>query len=165
MRLKNDSGQTVVETTLLLPLILLLIMFLVEFGFAFYTHITVNNAASEAARYAAVANLPSSTPGTCDANSIEERAVSFAGGRLLCSEVTVSYQYNVGSSGDYTRGDGVAVRISHEYDTITPVPGLVSLVSGGIIPSTWTITACSDSRLEAKPADQGVLNAGTDCGE
>jgi Flp pilus assembly protein TadG len=161
MRLNSDSGQTVVETTLLLPLILLLVMLLVEFGFAFYTNVTVNNAASEAARYAAVANLPATTPGTCEAGSIEERAVDFAGGRLLCSEVSVAYQ-NTG--GEYTRGDGVAVRIDHSYDTITPVPGLVSLVSGGLIPSTWTISACSDSRLEAKPANQAVLAAGADCG-
>jgi Flp pilus assembly protein TadG len=161
MRLKSDSGQTVVETTLLLPLILLLVMLLVEFGFAFYTNVTINNAASEAARYAAVANLPSTTPGTCDPGSIEERATDFAGGRLLCSEISVSYQ-NTG--GEYTRGDGVAVRINHSYDTITPVPGLVSLVSGGLIPSTWTISACSDSRLEAKPANQSVLVAGADCG-
>jgi hypothetical protein len=161
MRLKSDSGQTVVETTLLLPMILFLIMIMVEFGFAFYTYVTVNNAASEAARYAAVANLPSNVPLTCDPGSIEERATDFAGGRLLCSEVSVSYQQD--TPGEFTRGDGVAVRITHSYDTITPMPGLLSLVTGGIIDTTWTMSACSDSRLEAKPANQGVLLAGADC--
>ena len=162
MRLKSDSGQTVVETTLLLPFILLLIMMLVEFGFAFYTHVTVNNAASEAARYAAVANLPSPT---CDPDSIEERAVDFAGGRLLCSEVDVTYQYQAGGSGDFSRGDGVTVRITHMYDPITPMPGLFSLFTGNVLPATWTMSACSDSRLEAKPTDQGLLTADpTDCG-
>ena len=47
------------EFVLLFPFVLILILTIVEFGFALHSFVTVNNAASEAARFAAVANLPS----------------------------------------------------------------------------------------------------------
>ncbi len=164
MRRKKEQGQALVEFVLLFPLLLLVILFVVEFGFALHAHITVNSAAREAARHAAVARLPSGTPGTCDANSIEERAVDSSIGLLLCSEVSVGY---LEQNGDllFSRGDAVVVRLNHTYNAKTPLSQLASAFSFGAIPSTFQITACADARLEGAPADQAVLVAATgDCG-
>ncbi len=157
--LRSERGAIMVEFALLLPFILLLIMMIVEFGFALHTGITVNNAASEAARYAAVAN-PSDV--ACAPGSIEDRALRTSTGMLLCSEVTVLYQ-NTGGTTAIERGDGVAVFIQHEYQTVTPLGAFLSAVSGGTIPSTFTLSACSDSRLEQRPT--GPTSAtGANCG-
>ncbi len=156
--LRSERGAVVVEMALLLPFILLLIMMIVEFGFALHTFVSVNNAASEAARYAAVSN-PSDP--TCAPGSIEYRAMETGTGNLLCSEITVLYQ-NEGGFADIERGDGVAVFIQHEYQTFTPVGALLSIVSGGAIPATYILGACSDSRLEQSPGG-GAVTIGQSC--
>ncbi|MFA7248870.1 MAG: TadE/TadG family type IV pilus assembly protein [Dehalococcoidia bacterium] len=164
-RTRNDRGQAIVEFTLMLPFFLLLIFAIAEFGLALYTQITVRNSASEAARYAAVANLPSATAGTCAADSIEERAWNTSNQLVDCDEITVTYHNPDATSGLYLRGSGVAVHISHVYNTITPLPAIVSLISGGLFPTTWTLGACSDSRLESVPSNQTLVaaRAGADC--
>ncbi len=48
------SGQSLVETALLLPLLTLLLIGVVEFGMIFYAHVQVANAAREAARAASL---------------------------------------------------------------------------------------------------------------
>ena len=157
--IRSERGAIVIEMALLLPFILLLIMMIVEFGFALHTGISVNNAASEAARYAAVSN-PSDP--ACAPGSIEYRAMQTGTGNLLCSEITVLYQDEGGFPNQIERGDGVAVFIQHEYQTFTPVGGLLNIVSGGTIPATFILGACSDSRLEQSPSG-GVVTIGQSC--
>jgi Flp pilus assembly protein TadG len=163
--LHHEDGQAVVEFVLLFPLVLVLIMVIVEFGFALHTYVTINNAASEAARYAAVGHEPNSGA-TCQTGpatpSIEGRAVDASGGILTCSDVAVAY-LKITSGGGFTRGDGVAVHITHTYNTVTPLGQLLSTLSFGTLPSSLTMTACSDSRLELTPTDQSLLVAGNGC--
>jgi Flp pilus assembly protein TadG len=166
-RLRSDSGQSAVELLLLFPFIFTLVLIIVEFGVILFAHVSVRNAASEAARFAAVANLP--TAGSCDEAidgylSIEERAVETSGGLVQCAEVTVVYQ---GTSTPFTRGDGVAVHISHEHATVTGLGAFFSWLSWGAFPATWTLNSCSDSRLEQgpdqTPPDDLLFIAGADC--
>ncbi len=159
-KLSRQRGQTVVEFALLLPLFLFLILFLIEFGFVMYANITVNNTAREAARFAAVAN----EPGLCDASdsvvTIEDRAVAASANLLTCGvvlpngdpQVTVNYvdyDGDIVSEGQFTRGDGVVIRIQYEYEMVTPLAELASLpLLGAILPTGFTMRACSDARLE-----------------
>jgi Flp pilus assembly protein TadG len=163
--LRHEDGQAVVEFVLLFPLVLVMLMVVVEFGFALHTYVTINNAASEAARYAAVGNEPNvgaacqTAPGT---PSIEGRAVDASGGLLDCGDVSVTYLKIVSTPG-FARGDGVAVHVTHTYTMVTPLGQLMSTLSFGTLPSTLTMTACSDSRLELTPPDQSPLVAGSGC--
>ena len=50
-RNKRHKGQTLVEFALTLPILLMLIFGIVEFGRAFQAWVTLENAAREAARY------------------------------------------------------------------------------------------------------------------
>jgi len=52
--LKNRKGQSMVELALVLPVLLMLICGIIEFGWIFSNKILANNACREAARYAAV---------------------------------------------------------------------------------------------------------------
>ena len=163
---RDERGQAVVEFVLLFPLVLFLILFVIEFGFALYASITVNGAANEAARFAAVANLigPNCEPGT-----VKDKAVSTSGNTVECDEVTVWFvDRSTPPDNAASRGDGVVVRIEHEYTLITPLGPLASAFSFGTIPSTLTISACADARLESPtlepdPATYPGFQV-TDCG-
>jgi len=63
-RTSEDRGQTLVELALLLPVLLLLIMGIIEFGWILHGYVIVTSAAREGARVAAV-KAPN--------NQIEER--------------------------------------------------------------------------------------------
>ena len=159
-RLRSESGQALIEFVMLFPLVLVFLLFIIEFGFAMHTFVTVNNTASEAARYAAVANLPGNCgPGSV---SIEQRAVDASAGLVKCPEVLVAYQKPAGQP-QYLRGDGVRVGIKHVYTPLTPLGSLISVLSLGAIPDSWIMTACSDARLEQRPLDQTALSPGSDC--
>lgn len=158
---QRQDGQAAVEFVLLFPLVLVMILTLVEMGFALHANVTINNSAREAARFAAVANLPDTA---CGANSIQERAMSASTNLVECGEVTVGYLEQTGDS-SYGRGDAVVVRVSHTHNMITPLGALMAGFSFGTIPSSFQIAACSDVRLEAPPANQGILTAAAgDCG-
>jgi len=153
-----------VEFVLVFPMLLIFALTLMEFGFMLHANITVNSAAREGARFAAVANMPSATLGTCDVGSIEERTVDSASGVLACADVTIGYIEHTGDT-VYGRGDEVVVNIDHTYTTKTPLGDLLNALSFGTIPSTVQMRACGDARLEVPPVNQGILVAGTgDCG-
>jgi Flp pilus assembly protein TadG len=136
----GERGQAVIETTFMLPFLFMLVMAFAEFGLGFFTAISVNNAASEAARFASVGNLPG-----CAANEVQGRAVAASSSRLQCAEVTVNYP-----DANTQRGSSVAVHITHTYTALTPFPGLIDFVTGGAWGfASWPISACSQARLES----------------
>jgi Flp pilus assembly protein TadG len=162
--LHSDAGQTAAEFAMLFPFMMLLLLFFVEFGFVLHNWVTVNNAAAEAARYAAVGNLPNTVPGTCPTAtplSIESRARQASGNQVLCNEVVVGYHKFAGTNVE--RGDGVSVRISHVYQTVTGLGNVLHLVTGGVLPTTLTMSSCADARMEIRPTVQPLPNQ-PDCG-
>lgn len=52
--IKNEKGQSMVETALVLPIVLLLLLGIFDFGWLFYNKLNVENCARDGARYAAV---------------------------------------------------------------------------------------------------------------
>lgn len=53
--LRNEKGQSLVEFAILLPIILLLLMGILEFGLMLNSYLTINNSAREGARLGIVA--------------------------------------------------------------------------------------------------------------
>lgn len=58
MTYRNDKGSALVEMAFVLPLLILLVVGICEFGWAMYVNNTLNNAAREGARLAAVTQKP-----------------------------------------------------------------------------------------------------------
>lgn len=162
--LSADEGQALVETVLLFPFLLVVILLLVEFGFAFNAYITVQSASAEGARYAAVGGHPDS--GLCSTTatppSVHRVAVRASGDLLDCSDVTVTY-LKLQPGSQYVRGDSVVVRVEHTYDTVTPLGDLMETLSFGSFPTSMTLAACSEARLERGPNDQTGLVSGASC--
>lgn len=57
-RIRDEGGQTLVEFAFILPIVLLLVIGLLEFGTAYNRKLNINNIASEGARWAAVDLVP-----------------------------------------------------------------------------------------------------------
>lgn len=53
-RFLKEQGQSMVEFALILPVLLVILCGIVDFGWIYYNQITLNNAAREGARYAVI---------------------------------------------------------------------------------------------------------------
>ena len=51
---KSEAGQAMVEMALVLPILLILVGGIIDFGWLFYNQLALTNAAREGARYAAI---------------------------------------------------------------------------------------------------------------
>lgn len=127
----TDAGQTLVEFALVLPLMLILMFGIVDFGRAFYTWLTITNAAREGARVGAV-QAPAATINT---------RISDAMGPLGTTYLTTTLGNVQGP-----RGQAITVDLTFSFSFATPIGPLVSLIGGSL--STPTITAHSSMRLE-----------------
>ena len=130
---KRERGQSLVEFALVLPIFLLVLFAIVDFGMAFHAWITVTNSAREGARLGAV---------RASATDVEQRvrdtADSLNEDDLL---VTVT-----NAEGD--PGESVVVDVSYGYSLITPLADILGMISGGTIGDELTLGSKADMRLE-----------------
>ena len=131
-RRQREGGQALVEFALVVPVFLILLLGIVDFGWALRSWITVTNSAREGARTGAVG-------ATCD--DIKQRAVDTSADLLTLSDVAVQ-----NCQGD--PGTSVVVTVTYDYSFITPLGALLTTFSGGSLPSTITMTSSSDMRIE-----------------
>lgn len=135
IRRKNgEKGQALAEFALLIPIFLILLFAIVDFGMGFHSWITVTNSAREGARLGAV---------SATTEKIEERV------RLTANLPKQDINMNVTvTNAQGQPGDSVVVQVDYDYDLITPLAGLVKLVSGNILGSTLTFSSTAEMRLE-----------------
>lgn len=77
--IQADTGQDLLEYALVLPIFLLLVLGVIEFGLLFYEYNTVTNAAREGARAGVVMESPGCSR-TCLANRVQTAAHATAVG-------------------------------------------------------------------------------------
>lgn len=133
---KGERGQSLVEFALIVPLFLLLVFAIVDFGMGFYSWITVTNAAREGARIGVVG---------ADSAAITER-VNDTAGSLSGPNLTVTVGNASDQGGD--SGEEVSVSVVYKYELITPVSGIMSTISGGSLGPNINFSATSKMRLE-----------------
>lgn len=112
---KNESGQAVVEFAIVLPLLLLIICAIIDFGWLFYNQLSLENCTREAARYGAV-NAANSDCTTLINNKINATAI-----KSLKESMTVVITF----SSPQTPCDGdITVTITSRIKILTPVLGV-----------------------------------------
>jgi Flp pilus assembly protein TadG len=124
---RDEHGALVVEFGLIVPILLLLVFGIVDFGRAYFTMNNLAAAVREGARYGSVLEKPwdGAWP-----DSIKQHVVDFSytfGGARLTTP-------NVSSTADKTAGT-VTVTAAYTFKTITPLVNLIGLDS---IPMTQT---------------------------
>ena len=149
--LRGDGAQSLLEFALIIPMLLILVFGIIDFGMGLRAYISVSSATREGARYAAVGN-PGGTfsaggAGECDGSTSTTavgRVCKTLNGLTLADVSNVSVTYPTG----HLAGQSVNVATTYHYHYITPVHGLVNFLSGGSMPDYLTITSATDMRLE-----------------
>ncbi len=106
--IKNEKGQSLVEFALVIPLLMLILMAIIEFGLMFNSYITISNASREGARLASL--------GGSDAAVIER--VELVSHNIDISSITVTIA--PGASGRVT-GEMVTVLVEYDYEMLSPI--------------------------------------------
>jgi len=143
----SERSQSVVEFVLVLPIFLVLVMGIIDFGMGFGAYVQLRNAAREGARYAVVGNPAGSYPADCTGNVTDSVIghVCIAVNDLNLDDMqSVSVQYPNGQAS----GNSVVVRAQYSYQLITPLGEFVTFFTGGSFPGHLVMTATSDMRLE-----------------
>jgi Flp pilus assembly protein TadG len=118
-----------VEFALLLPLLLLLLFGIIDFGRALNAQITLTQAAREGAR------LEATLANTADVDSGTITAAT--GLNLSDSNITVTSA----CPASFTPGTNAVVKVTYSFSFITPVGAIAGLFGGGGFGSPITLTA------------------------
>ena len=117
-RRQRSGGQSLVEFALILPIILLIMFGIVDFGLAFDASIGISNAAREGARQGTT--VPSTAAITARVRTVA--------GRLNDSRLAVTVTCKTAAGGacpggiaGATAGSSVVVRVGYSYPMITPI--------------------------------------------
>ena len=140
----SESGAALVEFVLVLPLFLLLLLGVFDFGKAFNYWIDGTHLSHEGARYAAVGKNPG--PGTTLAESIKARADTpelRSGSDSVTGPMKVCVSFPDGTS---RVGDPVQVKVEFTYQFLNYVTAMVPSVTSKTVANTSTM------RIERAPA-------------
>jgi hypothetical protein len=129
-RQQPEGGVALVEFAMVLPLLLVLVFGIIDFGRAFQTWITLTNAAREGARLGTVSQ---------DAQAVRQRCESTAG----VSGVSCSVSGLPGIT-----GQDVTVTARFTLRFITPVGSLISLMGGQGMRTTYNMSSTATMRIE-----------------
>lgn len=144
-RQSRQSGQSLVEMTLMMTAILLLLSGVLDLGRAYFSYLALQDAAGEGAYYGSVyparwcniggscaAELQSPSP-----HNIEYRVKNSApsGGLIDWSTATVT----VSAPGGITPGQTLTVSVQYQFKLLAPFIG--SIVGGQFLPLTATSNA------------------------
>jgi Flp pilus assembly protein TadG len=129
----GERGQALVEFALIVPIFLLLVFAIVDFGMGFHAWITVTNAAREGARIGAVG---------ADSATIETK-VRDSTASLDDSRVSV-----VVTNAQGAPGEAVTVNVEYDYQLITPLSSIMGMISGDTLGPNILFDSTSEMRLE-----------------
>jgi Flp pilus assembly protein TadG len=104
--MKNEQGQTMTEFALVLPILIVLLFGIIQFGIAFNNYVTLTDAVRAGARKAAVSRQTSDPAGACKA------AVLAAADNLDTTDLST----NLSCSSTWAPGSDVTVFADYKYD-------------------------------------------------
>jgi Flp pilus assembly protein TadG len=104
-KLKEERGQTMTEFALVLPLLVVLVLAIAQFGVAFNNYVTLTDAARAAARKGAVSRESGNPQGDC-------QSAGYAAGQNLNNPGT---DFVVNCSSSWSIGSDVTVTATYPY--------------------------------------------------
>ena len=137
MKLRDEKGQSIVELALILPILIVLLGAIIDFGWLYSCQISANNAVREAARYTSIHIYDNSTDNDA---AIAESIVLSEAAQLPDEETTVTLTYlDLDSDG---ADDSVQVTVT------SPIPLMTGISSTILGKSEITINSSSTMRIE-----------------
>jgi Flp pilus assembly protein TadG len=115
-RLQRQDGQAFVEFAIVLPLLVLLVFGITQFGLAFRNHLAITDAARVAARAAAVKRTsnPCAAANTAIQNTVSAAQWAQVSSRITCTagpnvgdqvKIEIKYPYSIGLPGVSASGE------------------------------------------------------------
>jgi Flp pilus assembly protein TadG len=140
--LKRQRAQSLVELAFVLPVLMMLVFGIVDFGMGLHSWIVLTNSSREGARLAVV-HAPSSGAIHCSpplpaAGSIERKVCDTAA-NLKPANVTITVTN--ADPGVTKSGQPVTVKVDYQYDLITPFAFIMHL-------NSLTMSSTVQMRLE-----------------
>ena len=144
---RERRGQSLVEFSLILPVLLIMVFGIIEFGMGIRSYISLTNATREGARFAAVGNPAGSFPSQCNGTTtttvIGRTCVAVEGlNRANMTSVEVAYPNG------QAPGESVIVSADYTYNYITPLGDIMHFFSGGTLTESLALSTSTDMRLE-----------------
>ena len=127
--IKNEDGQAVVEFAIIVPILLLILCGIIDFGWIFSAQIATNNCAREGARFAST-----SASYTTVQNDTTQKVNSSASD-IIRNNLLTEVVYSVPYKPDY--GD-VTVKVTSEVKTLTVVAN--TIFGGSTVKLTSSVT-------------------------
>jgi Flp pilus assembly protein TadG len=144
-RVRSERGAELIELALVLPILLLVVVAILDFGLLMQRYLTINNAAREGARIAVLPGYYSLT----DVRSRVTQYVREGTGDNTASPTTALATVTIDPDGAGGKpgfsAAQVTVTMTHSYLFLGPVSGLF----GGGSFSSITLTARSTMRIES----------------
>lgn len=153
---RSERAQSLAEISILLPVFLILVFGIIDFGMGLRAYIQVAQATREGARFGLLGNQPGSFSaggsgdcnGSTDTNVVGKVCSTIDGLDLSdVDSVTVSCP-DGGGTAPCASGDTIEVHASYNYHYITPVKSIINFFSGGNLSDTITVSATSTMRAE-----------------
>ena len=135
---RSSAGQSIAEFALVVPILLLLVFGIVEFGLIVKSWQVVTDAAREGARVAVVGTTPGVTADSTAAAAAISGALNRGG--LTQGTPTISITANGGAWTDAARGDTARVTINYPHSMIMFGPLISSMTGYSTIPIRTSIT-------------------------
>lgn len=123
LSLKNQNGQTMAEFAIVVPIVLLILFAIIQFGILFHNYVTLTDAVRAGARQGAVSRHLSSGREAAVEDRVRDSAVNLDQGQL---DVDVTATWNQGAD--------VTVTATYPYD----IDLLGFVISSGDLTSTAT---------------------------
>lgn len=148
MSLKNEKGAAAIEFAVVLPMLLLLIFGMIEFGLLIYNKAMITNASREAARAGVVyATDPSNgSLARLSQTDLEQIVESYCAQFLVTFGPSQGPQTTVQTNNGSTpqsmaSGDQLTVRVTYHYDFLLLPAFISSLVGGSTLEAITTMRA------------------------
>ncbi len=137
-RLHGERGQSLVELAFVLPLLLVIVCAVAEFGFMISDEITLVHAAHDGARAGSAPGCNLDT--TCETNNATTQANQALSSTTSCGSPTASVPSISGTPQQIT------VKVACTYTPVTPLGGLLALI-GGSFGATIPLKASTTMRV------------------
>lgn len=141
------------EFALVLPIFLVLVFAIVDFGMGLNAWITVTNSAREGARLGAVHSPTDNPSSPCYGKSSRTQCIVDRVRATTCPDADPACLSKLTppptvTNAEGTPGESVTVEVHYQYSFITPLSSLMGFISGGSIGPNLNISSTADMRLE-----------------
>ena len=131
--INEQKGAAAVEFAFVLPLLIVLLVGIMEFGLILYNQQVITNACREGTRAGIVARTP-----RLDLTAITTVVNNYSQTHLVTFGNATAASTAMNNSGGTSFGDDLTVTVTYDYDFLV-LPNFVSSLTGGLTLSAQTV--------------------------